>query len=811
MTSRRLLGLPLLAAAALIGRQAAAGPDAPAIRVADEPPPGFEAFFQRQETIVDVYYAGRFLASARASYDVDDLRFDDPLAIVTRIPDLIDPARVADALTGDLPTHAALLCGRTVSEDCGRLEPEIAGVVFDASRFRAELFLAPSEIETSRPEIDRFLPASDARFSVLQNVSAAYSGADDGEDAMTVQSVTSLSWGETHLQMEGALNDGNELNVDALMLRREYRGRSAQGGLFRTRGQSLGFVADRDLLGLRLGSSLQTRADRAFSNGSPLAVFLPERSRVEILQDGRLLGSGAYEAGNQILDTSTLPEGAYEVVLRIREIGGRERIERRFFVKTTRIPPQDQPLWSVEFGRTVDRTTEEVLPEDTGEWFGRVSYTRRFTAAMGIDVGASATAGSTIGELGLYRIDRFTEAQASVFAGNGGTHGAAGFGRLRAGTVAATLDWRVVRGLGETAVDPLLGSRLEQVGLNLSTGFAGGRLALNARYDERGGDSTSSQGITYDRYASRGRASGFRLSFDVGRQDGDWFGFSSIQYDFRGRGFFGDLEPGLRYDEQGGASEFGPQARGRLSWERARSRNDLVRLGMSGITGNTENRLGADALLEGRSGVVAGQVDRDFDGAGRTTWTGRLNTSLLSDGRSVSVGGRDRSRAAALIAIAGDVPDARFEVLVDGFPQGTARAGTVTPIHLRPWESYEVRLRPVGDALLAWENRERTITLYPGNVVRLEWEVAEVVVLFGRILDADGSPVENARIDGAYGFAMTETAGLFQAQVLKPERPDQAIRLEVEDRSGRTCSVDVDLQTLTPRRGIYRVGSRRCD
>ena len=779
------------------------------VRTRNEVPPGFEAFFQRQETVVDVYYAGRFLTTARASFDVDDLTFDDPAALAAQLPELVDPARVALALSGGLPTNAELLCGRRMTDGCGRLEPEVAGVIFDASRFRAELFVAREEIRTRGPGIDRYLPESDARFSVLQNVAANYSGASDGNDAYTVQSATSVSWGETHLQMDSAWSEDDDLTIDALAVRREFRGRSSQAGLFRTAGQSLGFAADRDIVGMRFGSSLRTRADRAFSDGTPIAVFLPERSRVEILQDGRLLSSSAYEAGNQILDTSGLPEGAYEVQLRIREIGGRERIERRFFVKTTRIPPRDQPLWSVEFGRVVDRNTGETLPEDTGEWFARASYTRRIDDDLGVDFTAAGTDGEGLLAVGAYRITELTEVQFSTFAGTSSKYGVAGFGRLRAGAIAATLDWRLVRGPGQNELDPLVGNALDQYGLTMSAPFAGGRLAMNARYDERGGNSSDSQGVSWDRYVNRGQA-GFRFSVDVSRQDGAWVGIGSVQYDFRGPRVVAEIEPGVRFDEtQQGSSDLGLQTRSRVAWERDRSRGSVQRFGLTGIGGVTENRVGADALVEGRYGIFDGQIDRNFDDRDRTTWTGQLNTSFLSDGNSLSVGGRDRARSAALIAIDGDVPDAVFEVLVDGFPQGTARAGSVTPIHLRPWRSYEVRLRPIGDALLAWENRERTITLYPGNVVRLEWDVAEVSVLFGRIVDADGQPLENARIDGAYGFAMTETAGLFQAEVVKQDA--NVVEFEVAARSGDSCRVRIDLSEVEARRGIHRVGTRTCE
>lgn len=812
MRRARRLAIPVLAGALSAGAAAGPAPEGTRIPTADAPPPGFEAFFQRQETLLDVYYAGRFLGTARASYDIDSLRFDDPAALVAAIEDLREPASVLEALSGDLDTHAGLLCGRR-RDDCGRLEPEVAGVIFDASRFRADLFVASDQLETRGPDIDRFLPGSDARFSALQNLSANYSGASDGgRDAWNVISVTSASWAETHLQMESTWNDVDAFTLDAVSVRREFRGRMSQAGVFRTNGQSLGFVRDRDLLGVRFGSSLQTRLDRAFADGSPLAVFLPERARVEIFQDGRLLASGAYEAGNRILDTSSLPEGAYEVELRIREIGGTERVERRFFVKTTRIPPMDQPLWSVELGRVVDRNADGALPGDADAWFGRASFSRRVTDQLGLNATAVTNGEDGILEAGIFRIDRFAEVQASAFVGTEREHGAAGFARLFAGRVNLVLDWRVVRADDTFTPEALVSGDLDQVGLNFSTLFAGGRLGLVARYDARGGAaSTASQGLTWERFVSRGSNSFLRYFVDVSRQEDDWVALTGIQFDMRGARTNARLEPSLRLDrEADGRDDLGLQNRARLAWEDARARRRTTRLGMTGISGPRENRIGADGLHEGRFGVVDGQIDRDFEQDDRTTWTAMLNTSLLTDGDSLSLGGRDRTRAAALIAIDGNVPDARFEVLVDGFPQGIARAGTTTPVHLQPWRSYTVRLRPIGEALLSWDNREHDITLYPGNVVRLEWQVAEVIVLLGRIVDADGAAVEGARLDGAVGLAVSEPGGYFQAEVERPE-PGERIELVARRSDARDCRIAVELDGVEGRRGIYRVGTRDCE
>lgn len=806
LPSARIRSTALVIALLLTAPQVVA---APVFRTSDAPPPGFEAFFQRQRTEVDVYYAGHFLVSTDASYDVDSISFDDPEAIVSAVPDLLEPARITEALSGDLDSHAGALCGRTPSGGCGQIRPEVAGVIFDSSRFRATLFIAPDQLATRGPDIRKFLPPSDSDFSVLQNLSASLSGSSrDTGNAYNVTSLSSMSFGETNLQLESSYGSRDDLTVDQAFARHEFEGRALQGGLYRSRGQSLGFVRERDLVGVRAESSLDTRADRAFAGGTPIEVFLPTRSRVEIRQDGRLLDTRAYDAGNQVLDTSDLPDGAYDIDLRIIDASGTARSERRFFVKTTRLPPRDQPLWHLEAGRIVDRNTGATLPRDTGDWFARAGTTRRIGAGLGVDVGLAAGRGDGLAEAGVFRVGRLGEVQASAFAGTGGAHGVAMLARLQWNILRASTDYRHLSGTG---TDGLTGPDLEQVNATLSAPLFGGALSASSRYEARSGSSRTAQSLSWNRTLLRTSRGGLRLTMDLSREDQAWVGLMSLQFDYREGQVSGSVQPSLRMDRfRDRSSDVSGQTDARLAWERQRDNGDLLRLGVNGTSGRREDRIGAETQYEGRLGAMRADVDHDLGRAGETSWTGTFNTSVLSDGNSVSVGGRDSARSAALVEIDGDVPDASFEVLVDGYARGLAPAGSVTPIHLRPWQTYHIRLRPVGSALIAWENREEQITLYPGNVVRLRWQVKQIVILLGRIRDPAGEPVANARIDGASGFAMTEDGGLFQAEVERPPDGAGTVRLELRRRHAAPCTVTVDTAGLKARKGVIKVGTLTC-
>ncbi|QNP45802.1 TcfC E-set like domain-containing protein [Sphingomonas sediminicola] len=102
-------------------------------------------------------------------------------------------------------------------------------------------------------------------------------------------------------------------------------------------------------MGFGFATQFDTRADADSLEATPLIIFLGQPARVEILVDNRLVTSGSYEAGNNSVDTSNLPDGSYPLVLRIREASGAVREERRFFVKNAQIARRDS--WSISLTR----------------------------------------------------------------------------------------------------------------------------------------------------------------------------------------------------------------------------------------------------------------------------------------------------------------------------------------------------------------------------------------------------------------------------------------------------------------------------
>ena len=97
--------------------------------------------------------------------------------------------------------------------------------------------------------------------------------------------------------------------------------------------------------------------------------------------------------------------------------------------------------------------------------------------------------------------------------------------------------------------------------------------------------------------------------------------------------------------------------------------------------------------------------------------------------------------------------------------RGSARIGETTVVGLAPFFTYDVSLVPRGNSIVDFNNNVRRATLYPGNVVTLNWEVTRVLVAFGQIVDVNGDPIANGLVEGVIGLATTDDFGFFQAEL----------------------------------------------
>lgn len=729
-------------------------------------PPGFEDLLEPQTTEVDVHFGGRFLASTMATYTPSEITLLAPEEILVHLADVLDPQSVLAMLTGPMPANAELVCLYQNQTECGTLETDSVEVIFDESRFRLDVFIGRQLMAIREAGIDKFLPPSSGGPAFLNQLNAAMNGSEGGRSLYNIGNSTTLSYRETRLLAISNFTRAEDFSVDTLALEREINGQLYQAGYFRSSAANLRFLTEREFAGITMSSSLDTRNDLDQSTGNDLQVFLDTRSRVDLLKDGRLISTAVYDAGNQIIDTSSLPGGAYDVLLRIRDSFGRTRNEVRFYAKTNLLPPADQTLFFLDIGEVAVREIDETLPQTTGESLVRAGLSRRLTSNFGAQLGVMALEDEQLVELGLFQLGRTYDLNLNLAAGSKNDRGVSIGARFRWNLITLNIDARKTW-VDENRFDlSLLSNEVTQGSMNLSIPFARGTLAVTGRYNKRGlREADENYGLRYDFASYAVGRSSLNTDLQITRDNGDLQALLTFRLRLDQGNWRHEASSQYYYEDTTGfETEDGFINNLSTAW----SDGDRYRSDMNWNLRAVDER--QDQSLETDFEIVSdyGRMNADLIYSNQTdnlSWGGSLHTNIIANSNTISFGGREQARSALVMNVEGDVKDAYFDVLINGSPRGTASIGGKTVLGIQPFETYKVTLMPAGNSIIDFNNQVQTATLYPGNVITMDWKVSRVVVSFGQLIAADGTPISNALISGVTGIATTDEFGYFQAEI----------------------------------------------
>ena len=139
-------------------------------------PAGFANLTEEHVLVVDVYFGGVRKGEAQVSAAPGHLRFVDPAAVLKLLPPLADAAAVEAALSAEsLPANAQLACSQTSDRSrCGRLEPDVAGVILNRDRFRIDIFVNPRFLAVQENIANAYLPEPKEGLAVINTVGAGW-------------------------------------------------------------------------------------------------------------------------------------------------------------------------------------------------------------------------------------------------------------------------------------------------------------------------------------------------------------------------------------------------------------------------------------------------------------------------------------------------------------------------------------------------------------------------------------------------------------------------------------------------------------
>jgi hypothetical protein len=745
-----------------------------------------------QTLLVDVYFGGARRGEAKIIATPDSVRFADPAEVIALLPALVSEGEMAAQLAaGALPANSDRACSAGSDHTvCGHIAPDLIGVILDRNRLRLDVFLNPRLLAVHDNIDPQYLPSPSGGVSMVNAIGAILSGSSGaGKSYQNVQDQLVLADGPSRLRADLSYATGYGFGAERLAFELDRPERRYLAGALWAPGNEL--TGRHKLLGFGLESQIDTRLDKDEILGSPLTLYLDHRARVDVVRDGRVLGSAIYEAGNQQLDTSNLPEGSYEIVLRIDEPGRGTRQERRLFTKSRRIPSRGRTDFFAFGGMLID-SADIVSMEPSHHPYLQAGFARRLSERWAFDGDVQATDRGASAEIGATLLTPVAQLRAAGVVDLDGHYGAI-FQVASSGTsrLNFNLDLRHIQsGLN----GPILENRFTAPGL--------------ARV---GGSYSQANGIISYSIANL-RFLGVFSYRDTASQEASYSIGPSLEWDVLRKGPFtltlrGDMAATAR-----GTSEFagislrllGRRASltalggGRHSSLRDEDAGEGAVASIAG-TWSAEAAGGQLALGAGYDHqpreddfVVSSQYDHplgsfagdfvrsDTDHRTVSQYSVGLQTTVTARGGALRVAGKTANQSMIVVSVAGARPQDRFEVLVNEQVAGTIVGNRTLQLALPTYRAYNVRIRPTGKDLLAYDSSPRSVGLYPGVVSRLEWEAAPLTIKFGRLVDPAGTPVAHASLSGKGVWAETDDRGFFQI-----EAPDD-IEITVTTRSGKT-------------------------
>lgn len=747
-------------------------------------PPGFENLNQPQVTEIDVYYGGYYLTSVLAEFTDQEVTILDTGAVTEQVNDLKNAETFQAHLNGPLYAHPELLCYSEFQTDCGTLETDSVEVIFDRSLLRMWLFISPELLLDADANIVRYLPPSEAGLSFMNQTAAYFTTEELSLDTYNVFNNTLFAFGENRLSMRSNYDSNEGFDIDTVALFREFRGRDYRLGLVRENANGFSFMSNERFAGASYGSSLLTRTDLQRSLGNEIELYFSTRSRVEIYREGRLISSDFYPVGNQLLDTSDLPNGSYMIELRIIDAGGNETIEERFYSKTANIPPADQSLFFFHLGQLENDLDSNRLSRTGGnEMMVRGGINKRLGNTLGGTLGFSVVEDTSFVELGMFKQGDLYEFQANAAYEDTGASGLDLRLRFRHPKYNLILNGRqVFNGLEESQI----GQEYQQYYAMLEIPSSKGFFSVFHRHVERPlSGRTLNTGFRYRSQMRNIFGSSFSNNFELSKNDDEILALWNFNWSFQENNRSSYYSPTLAYANEDSARDSGLYGSYESNWIKGDPQgNEYV----YSLRGDYDSQSSLEARMQADTSLGNADVMGRYNEANhKMELNGRISTSFATTGNATAIGGKRRSESAFLIRVEGDIEaDAVFNILVNGTVRGQVRPEETLLIPVTPYNTYDVEIRNIGDTLVNLDNRVYRETMYPGNVVNLSWESKVINIAIGRLVNEMGEPMANAVIQNVVGIALADSNGIFQAEI------DQDTS-HFEVRQGvNSCTVDFE-------------------
>lgn len=750
-------------------------------------PEGFEGLAAPRRAFVDLYFGGTFRGVAEIEVGSGQVSFLDPDDVLKALPPITNPVELRRVISaGPHPSHPELLCpsGSNASK-CGHLSPDTFGLIYDPNSFRISLFLNPSFIADGGSIELEYLQSPNSDLSIVSSFAGLLSGEFQSHDGEAIlQNSLVVSRGAERLRSDAMYSDQYGFAADRLVVEIDRPEMRYSAGAFWTPGASL--IGREKLLGAGFTTQIDTRLDKEQLQGSPLVVFLGQRARVDVFRNGRLLSSRIYESGNQHIDTTNFPDGSYEVTINIEELGLMPREERRFFSKDRAVTAVGRTDFFAYAGATIDeRRVGSLRP--SGDPQLQVGVARRFSEFLAVDGTAQVTESEQWVEIGANLFSPIAQFRLGAVGSTKGGRG--GYLRISSSSSASysfSFDLRsltapenedlgvltppntfgpVEEGRSERLINPFLRSYKQVSG---AISYSRGDVSVMAyglyRKDDFGSAYTIGPSLRWDFWRKGPLLMTVRGDFAATERGEE--AFAGISLRFTKRRMSVAASAGLRSgdrDAASGSSRFQGAIGG--TYTQPTTLGGDLNLGAYSEKEGNRTSLVASSELNAQNFSIAGDLARTSEaGNGATQYNLGFETTVALQGKDVAFLQRQADAGVVFVQVDGAEADDEFEVLVNDAVVRRFKGPKSQSISLPSYRAYDIRIRSVGERILAYDGVGRPLAVFPATVLPVVWNVKPVSIYFGRLVAPDGRPMPNMPLMFQGGWGQSDGDGYFQIE-----------------------------------------------
>ncbi|MGV6817012.1 MAG: TcfC E-set like domain-containing protein [Thiotrichales bacterium] len=759
--------------------------------VSDAPPPGFEDLGAEQTGYIDVRFGGRVIASASAIYDDSSLKFDDAAEIVAQIPLLKEPQIVKELLESGLSTSDSTLClieGTDLTSECQKNQPPTLSITLNTDLLKATIHLNPIILGTSNLPVSPFLDPTGSELGFITRLSLAASGASGKSSSSSASSKSVLSKGRSRFIVEAESKNFSYTDLRTLLLQHDSTNWLYELGTFTSGNDTNALLKDERTVGFRVQRSLALRKNTRLIQANELTIFLPERSRVDIRRDGVLLDSRFYPSGNQLLNTSRLPDGAYPITVKISNSLG-EKTEHHTFVRHSNLPPSDIPLYYLTAGKTLPSFGESSQTESSRAALLDFGTTRRLSEHLGASIGhRMKTNADPLLHASIFGIFQKSQFQLAL--------------KAEPYNLTYTSSLTTQTRLGSFSVALQQDSNLKQVNttnrsnersgnysyFGYSTGLAGGILQLSTKksFEEEAGTTRETR-LAYSNNLRLNGHWGLNLNGSILRKQEDTvfqIGFEVNRYRDGGQFSLGQEH---NLDDKKNA----PDSTTSIAYARPvqiGKTNTLESLLSYKRKNSTQSAFTRETLKTSWSQTnLEAEHQLSNSEESETRYSATFDTALATNFNQVAFGSLD-NHSAAIIALVEAPENEQFTLLINGQPSSVIQSGKPVAIGLKPYSDYQVSITNAADSesLLDYDVSSRDLVVLPGNLSIMKWTAAKTKVVVLQAKDANNKPLANQKIMNITEFSATDSEGWLQVEL----NQDRYLLLQNNDHGN--CRIELE-------------------